>query len=196
MDRRLLILLLLLSLVPLSTAEAQNKLTAAQKDERRENEAVRKAQQDVKAAQEAENAAEKSAKKAYDDVKSAERSLTQAGSQLQKVRDDLEAKHATATGLVATRKALESARQQYETAGQPVLQRLAETAEYKEAVDAAKAADMTLARLRAADGESDAKRKQLAEAARVKQVPSQLQRAALDAEASLEPERVKFGCCN
>ena len=162
-------------------------------DERRENEAVHKAQQDVKAAQEAEQKAERSLKQALAEVKSGERDQQQAANQLQKVRKELEAKHADLSGWTEKRKKADAVREAYEAAGQPVLTRLKTTDEYKRAVDAAKTADNRLAALREQTGdETDDRRKQLAEIARIKLVPSQLERAALDSESSLNDERRKL----
>lgn len=171
-------------------AGAAQQTNAQKNDERRENEAVRKARQDVKAAQDAETAAERSSRKAADELKAAERTLVQAARQLQTLRETLEDKHADAVGLVEARRAAEAAQRAYEAAGKPVLQRLAETAKYQAAVAAAKEADQRLASLRSAtDGDPDLHRKQLAEAARIKLVPGQLEREALDADASLKSER-------
>ena len=184
----------LCGLPPVTSAAQKGKQTQAQKnEEKKEDEAVRKAQQSVKAAQDAENAAERQAKKAVDELKSAERGLVQAASNLKKVREDLEDKHAEAAGLAAARKNADAARKAYEAAGQPVLQRLAETAKHKQAVEAAKAAEQRLVRLRSeADGNADDRIKQSAEAARVKLVPGQLEREALDADSSLKPHRDKM----
>ena len=190
----LLLLCVACGLASVAGAAQNGRQTQAQKnDEKRENEAVHKAQQDVKAAQAAETAAERSAKKAIDELRSAERELVQAASNLKKVREDLEEKHAESAGLTAARKNAESARMAYESAGKPVLQRLAETAKHKQAVAAAKEAEQRLARLRNdSDGNADDRIKQSAEAARIKLVPGQLERGALDAESSLKPHRDKL----
>ncbi len=175
-------------------AAAKGKQTNAQKaDERREDEAVRKAQQDVKSAQQAETTAERSFKKAVDELKAAERQLVQAASQLQKAKDDLEEKHSATHGLNDARTAAEEARREYERAGQPFLQKLAETPKYQQAVEAARQAELRLTRLRSeTDTNADDRRKEMAEAARVKLIPAQLQREALDSEPSLKPQRAKL----
>lgn len=187
-------LCLVCGFAPVAGAAEKGKQSQAQKnEEKKEDEAVRKAQQSVKAAQDAETAAERQAKKAVDELKSAERGLTQAASNLKKVREDLEDKHADAAGLASARKNAEAARKTYDAAGQPVLQRLTETPKHKQAIEAAKAAEQRLARLRnEADGNADDRIKQSAEAARVKLVPGQLEREALDSESSLKPHRDKM----
>lgn len=186
-------ILLVVVLIPsmVLAAPPNGKQTNAQKaDERRENEAVRKAQQDVKDAQQAESAAERSAKQAIDALKAAERQLVQATSQLQKMREELEARHAVTSGLIAARATADEARKKYEAAGQPILQRLAENPRYRQAVEAATEADQRLTQLRnATDSDPEQRRKAMAEAARIKLIPGQLQREALDAEVSLKPER-------
>ena len=188
---RCILLVAILSVPVCASAAANGKQTNAQKaDERREDEAVRKAQQDVKAAQQAETTAERTYKKVFDELKAAERQLVQAASQLQKVKEDLEEKHSATHGLNDARAASEQARRDYEQAGQPFLQKLAETPKYQQAVEAAKQADAKLARLRA-EADSENRKKEMAEAARVKLVPAQMQRETLDAEPSLNAQRAK-----
>ena len=184
------VFLVAMLVAPLCVSAAQNgKQTNAQKaDERRENEAVRKAQQDVKTAQQAETTAERSLKKAVDELKGAERQLVQAASQLQKVKDDLEEKHSATHGLSDARMAAEEARREYDRAGQPF-----QTPKYQQAVEAARQADLQLTRLRnETDTNADDRRKAMVEAARVKLIPAQLQREALDSETSLKPQRAKL----
>lgn len=173
-------------------AGAAQKSNAQKKDERRENEAVRKARQDVKDAQDAETAAERSSRKAADELKAAERSLVRAARQLQSLRESLEDKYAEAAGLAEARRAVEAAQRDYQSAGQPILQRLKETAKYQAAVAAAKEADQRMIKLRAeSDGDFETNRKELAEAARLKLVPGRLEREALDADAALKSERTR-----
>lgn len=189
------VFLVAILVAPLCVSAAQNgKQTNAQKaDERRENESVRKAQQDVKTTQQAETTAERSFKKAVDELKAAERQLVQAASQLQKVKDDLEEKYSATHGLNDARTAAEVARREYDRAGQPFLQKLAETPKYQQAVEAARQADLQLTRLRnETDTNADDRRKAIAEAARVKLIPAQLQRETLDSEPSLKPQRARL----
>lgn len=189
-----LIGLLVLSMTMPAAAAGNAKPTNAQRnDERHENEAVRKAQQDLKAARDSESDAERSVRRAQDQLQTAERSLLQAGNNLKKVRDELEKRHAESAGLLNARKAAEAARLSYQSTGDPVLRRLSETAAYRQAVEAAALADKRLETLRSeGEGESDDLRRQRAEAARIKLVPSQLERAALDAEPSLAAERARL----
>lgn len=186
------LIVILFGVTVVRSASAAQQTNAQKKDERRENEAVRKARQDVKAAQDAETAAEKTARKSADELKAAGRALTQAARQLQTLRESLEDKHAEAAGLVEARRAVEAAQRDYQLAGQPVLQRLKETAKYQAAVAAAKEADQRMASLRAeTDGDFETNRKELAEAARIKLVPGQLEREALDADGALKTERAR-----
>jgi len=175
-------------------ADQKGKQTNAQKrDEKRENEAVRQAQQDVKAAQSAEEAAEKGARQAREELVSAERSVIRAVSRLQSLRDEMEATHAEAAGLRDARREAEAARRAYETAGRPVLQRLAETEPYRSAVAAAKSADNLLTRrAKVSEDDSEAHLKEMAEAVRLKQIPGRLEREALDASPELQRERMRL----
>ncbi len=174
-------------------AGKNNKNNKQKNDERRENEAVQKAQKDVNEAEKSLREAEKSARQALEKLKGAERDQAKAASQLQKIRDDLEKKHADLTGVSEARRNLEDARRTYRTAGEPVLKRLAETSDYKKAVEAAKDADKRLSELRGdKDADADERRQQLAEASKVKLVPSQMERDALDAEQSLKSQRAKL----
>lgn len=172
---------------------AAQKTNAQKKDERRENEAVRKARQDVKAAQDAETEAEKAARKSADELKSAGRALTQAARQLQTLRDSLEDKHSEGAGLAEARRAAEAAQRDYQAAGEPVLRRLKETSKYQSAVAAAKEADQRMVSLRTdTDADFDMNLKELAEAARIKLVPGQMEREALDADASLQSQQARL----
>ena len=162
-------------------------------DERRENEAVQKAQKDVKAAGDALRDAEKSAKQAAEKLKAAVRDQSKAASQIQQRRDDLEAKHSDLVGLTETRRTLDVARKAYEKAGAPIMKQVAESAKYKAALEASKIADRRLSALRDDNGGDDGERlKQMAQAAKTKLLPAQLEREALDAEESLKPERTKL----
>ena len=188
--------LLLASAPSHSTAQngKNNSQTKAQKnDERRENEAVQKAQKDVNAAEKIVREAEKSARQAADKIKDAVRAQSKAAGQIQKRRDELEAQHADLVGLTEARRTLEAARKAYETAGAPILKQVAESAKYKEALEAAKNAERRLVALRANDDGDDGDRlKQMAEAAKTKLLPTQLEREALDADESLKPERTRL----
>ncbi|MEK6262273.1 MAG: hypothetical protein AABP62_27055 [Planctomycetota bacterium] len=187
----------LLASAPLSAVaqngKNNNKTNAQKNDERRENDAVQKAQKDVNAAEKTLRDAEKSARQAAEKLKSAVRDQSKAAGQIQKRRDDLEAKHADLVGLAEARRTLDAARKAYETAGAPILKQVAETAQYKEALEAAKNADRRLAALRDDNEGDDGDRlKQMVEAAKTKQLPARLEREALDAEESLKPERTKL----
>lgn len=175
-------------LLSTASADAPRRSQAAKNDEKRENEAVRKAQQELKEAVDAERNAERSAQRAVDAVRTAERALTQATARLQKVRDELESKHAEAAKLTAARKTADEARQAYQAASQPFLQRLTETSAYQQALAAAQSAEESLKKL-PSDDTADTARKERAELARAAQEPARLQREALEAETSLNPLR-------
>jgi chromosome segregation ATPase len=170
---------------------AQNGKNNNQKnDERRENEAVQKAQKDVSAAEKVVRDAEKSARQAADKLKGAFRDQSKAASQIQKRRDDLEEKHADLVGLTEARRSLDTTRQAYEKAGAPILKQVTESTRYRDAQDAAKQADRRLNALRGDEDLEDGERlKLMADAAKTKQLPAQLEREALDAEESLKDER-------
>lgn len=171
-------------------AAKDNKQTNAQKnDEKRENQAVQNAQRDVSEAQKKLRDAEKTARQAAEKVKAALLEQQRAASQIQKRRDELEEKHADLVGLTEARRRLEAARKAYEEAGEPILKKLAESDKYKAALDTAKSADRRLADLRDGDAGDSDRLKQMADAAKDKQLPSRLQREALDAEVSLKSER-------
>ena len=185
---------LLGSFAPLHAAaqsgKNNNKNNNNKNDERKENEAVQKAQKDVTAAKKVFGEAEKSARQAAEKLQSAIRDQSKAAGQIQRRRDDLETKHADLVGLTEARRNLDTARKAYEIAGAPILKQVAATAGYKEAVEAAKSADRRLAALREDGAGDDGDRlKQMADAAKTKQLPSRLEREALDAEESLKPER-------
>lgn len=171
-------------------AAKNNKQTNAQKnDEKRENQAVQNAQRDVSEAQKKLRDAEKTARQAAEKVKAALLDQQRAASQIQKRRDELEEKHADLVGLTEARRRLDAARKAYEEAGEPILKKLAETDKYKAAIETAKSADRRLADLRDGDAGDSDRLKQMADAAKDKQLPSRLQREALDAEVSLKSER-------
>lgn len=179
---------------PLLTAaqngKNNNKNNTQKNDERRENDAVQKAKKDVDAAEKVARDAEKSARQAADKLKGAIRDQSKAASQIQKRRDDLEEKHGDLVGLTEARRTLDAARKTYEKSGSPILKQVTESASYQEAVETAKQADRRLSALRDDTDLEDGERlKQMADAAKTKQLPARLEREALDAEESLKSER-------
>lgn len=167
-----------------------NRNNAQKNDERRENDAVQKAQKDVNAAEKVMRDAEKSARQAADKLKGAIRDQSKAASQIQKRRDDLEEKHGDLVGLTEARRTLDAARKAYGKAGSPILKRVTESPSYQEAVEMAQQSDRRLSALRDDTDLEDAERlKQMADAAKTKQLPARLEREALDAEESLKSER-------
>jgi chromosome segregation ATPase len=177
-----------------ASADQNGKKNNAQRnDERRENEAVQKARRDVGEAEKGMRDAEQSARKAADKVKELLRDQSKAASQIQRRRDELEKKHADYVGLTEARRTLESTRKVYEQAGAPILKQARESAQYQEAVEAAKQADRRLSSVRDDDDLEESERlKLLSDTAKIKQRPAQLEREALDAEEALKEYRSKL----
>jgi len=175
-----------------SLVEADAPGRSARKDEQRENEAVRKARDAVKDVLQEEQAAAKSLQQALTAVQTQERLLAQAIARLQKVQEELEARHTDAAGLAAARKGEDEARKAYETAAKPVRERLAATPAYQQAVATAQSAQTRLKQLAQRSDPTEAVRNEQAELARTIQIPAQMERAALDAEVSLQPLRNRW----
>lgn len=175
--------------VVLANANGNNRNNAQRNDEKRENEAVDKARKDVNNAERVVKDAERALKQVSDKLRSAEVEHSRAASTIQRVRDELETRHGDLTGFTEAKRKLDEARRTYEKAGEPILKRLAETDKYKSALEAAEKADRQIASLRQGDVESAERIKQLAELAKTKLIPAQLERESLDADSSLENER-------
>lgn len=179
-------------LMPCSLVLADAPRRSDRKDEQRENEAVRKAREELRDAAQEEQTAAKSLQQALSAIQAQERLLAQAIGRLQKTQEELEARHADAAGLAAARKAADEARKAYDVAGQPVRERLAATPAYQQAVAAAQTAEARLKQLAQTPDPTEVIRREQAELARTIQGPAQLERAALDAEPSLQPLRNRW----
>ena len=163
----------------------QNKGNQANKqDEKRENEAVRKAQDELQDAEKAIRKAESSLADARRDLTKAIAARTAAGKNVQKTIDRLEAEHAEGKGVTAARERFKAAQAAYEAAAEPIRAGLKSDPAYVAAlakVDKAKTA------LKAA--EADARLQAAKESAAALQKVRELEKAAL----ARDPQAKKTG---
>lgn len=155
---------------------AQNKGNQSQKqDEKRENEAVRKAQDEVQDAEKAIRKAESSLQDARRDLTKAIAERTAAGKNVQKTIDRLESEHAEGKGVIAARERFKAAQAAYEAAAAPIRERLKSDPAY---VAAQTNVDKTKAALKAEEG--DARLQAAKESAAALQKVRELENAALE----------------
>lgn len=155
---------------------AQNKGNQSRKqDEKRENEAVRKAQGEVQDAEKAIRKAETSLVDARRNLTKAIAERTAAGKNVQNTIDRLESEHAEGKGLIAARERFKSAQAAYEAAAEPIRERLKNDPAY---VAAQTNVDKTKAALKVEEG--DARLQAAKESAAALRKVRELEKAALE----------------
>jgi hypothetical protein len=191
----LFVLLLAVTLLaPLSSvAQNKNKNNKQSAQEKRDDQRVKNEQADVKKAQESLKDDQQELQKAQQALEEAEAKEKAARQQLEATRKRIEARIEGASGID---KALaEQAKQQaaYDAVATPVLNALRQTPEYQAALKRGIEADERIKQLR--DDQSlaeDVKRKEIAQASKIKMEVSELERMALEGNSSVKAAKAKL----
>lgn len=177
--RFFLVSLVALGLVVISAGAKRNR------DEQREDQAVREAQKGVDEAQKTAKQREQSVREALSKLRSAAQARQTAASAVKKVEDRLEEKHADSTGLKAARAKLQIDQTALDEKSAPVLEKLRKQDDYRSAEAAVAKAKTALS---PANEDLDTDRAAAAhEYAKALEKLSSLERWTLDRETALKP---------
>lgn len=188
-------LLMAVTLLAPSSSDAQNKnknnKNSAQ--EKKDDQRIKNEQADVKKAQESLKDNQKDlqdAQKALDEAEAKEKATRQ---QLEATRKRIEARIEGASGIDKALAEQEKQQAAYDAVATPVLNSLKQTPEYQAALKRATEAEERIKQLR--DDKSlaeDARRKEIAQASKIKMEVSDLERTALEGNSSVKAAKAKL----
>jgi chromosome segregation ATPase len=176
-----------------SDAQNKNKNNKNSAQEKKDDQRIKSEQADVKKAQESLKDDQKELQDAQKELDAAEAKEKATRQQLEATRKRIEARIEAASGIDKALAEQDKQQAAYDAVATPVLNALKQTPEYQAALKRAKEADARIQQLR--DDTTlpeDTKRKEIAQASKIKMEVSDLERTALESNSSVKAAKAKL----